>query len=1740
MFLQQTLITKWANAFNSYFAGRDINDAFNQHYRGIGLAHKNNSVQKDEVSHGDDFTMHDIFQNNNILSSILWDTIDTLFSKDSKYHYSYNSIKSDIESSYNSRGKVDVNAVARRIKENLNRAYNEQVDQQSQRERQEFPLMNDVVAFFSAVLGYNYNDTATRDNSRVRILSNYQNASGEWTRIVHYVEHLYVIQGAIDRFNNLEDTLELINFDNFFKALMKAEEKRGELSSSECHSLYLGFAYFKECLFLECTLCKANFQITKDKYNCKVCVKEANICKANWEATTKSNYNEAKEMFQKIEEIFKKINKLNGDVVPAKTVSSYMQEINANRLKVSDLKNKLTADAESKPEIIPQGFTVNELYVKIMGYVRNRSITPPTYDDELTKTIASAFSTVKEIYDYCVTEYKFCKNKYDKEQADKKKIDFEKELNEIKKFISENEKIISPDQDISDMTVEEIAKLKAKTITTKQQANMCQNTITKDIDSLNNLMNDINNYGGSTDNLVIEHYKTEVIQNLVPLFNETTDKIIPKLKSLYDILEEKYIKNPSIPDDIDQSCGDLVGIGDSKQTVAIDDKTFVTFSLMDESYSELFFESPDSHTTSIDFHDYSTYHNLVDAAVNVKKQPIFSDYGDIESYPCFKPFKYQLDSVRTMLTRFEGRGIFGDQVGLGKTIQALITADVMARCGAIRNAVIVANEHIIGQWRKECETKFRLKDNSYIFDLHPSKESQKNSYTLDELIDKLKEDGVTQSNENNTSSGLKVYFLSTEKLKKDDSIRKLKEAKEALELEAELYKNWVTPFDESFVALNADLSKERCISKLYKIANRLISEYNKAWAEDIRMIRRNLVDNYEGIVTGYKYDKDGECVYTDGECVWDHTLPKWSIIESNKRHGENLEAYKDVNGFFFSDIINYNNKLEEIRERCVALEERLEKIKKNAEFYKDRLIDLIIFDEVQDLLISFSKKDKLNKETSEELSLEEQKTIHKNADNNRLIQDFIASIQKKYAILISATPIRDDLDDIFNLLYMVDKTRLGDTIEEAKKRFYEGYCDGYWSLSDMANAEDPKKAFSNLNGLINSRFTRKRLYDTDVLECMCRQCATSDEINEAKELGRDNFGGIKFRTLVEVVSLAYKLLHPEKDTDSDSLIGEILSKKDFLFKDYFAEDEYETELPDDDYLLIVKEISRRIDKLKNIAVNKENVDLKEYVNCNDIEINICERFLAAYDTLVEYESLEDDDNVKVLNRSMPKKDAVKYMLDKCNTYCSFINKGLLDLFNNSLYSFDKGTNLRYPYLSDFIDRRRPPKKGVSIDCDSVDTKLDFISTSFTITENEELPDVMRKFYLTTMGLNNDDVVKSLQQNKVLLFEKDNHLRRDIYKLIRDPDESVILGKRFGDKRRVYVNLPTKTEELDEIGYTSDEYLDICYYDAKGRNSEACKEKYSEIIDKWDNNEDLTYEEQLLISRWHPDKETGIPSLEGTYANKSLDWFKDLDPSAENWNSVYLMNQSQIAGTNMEAANVMVIAQLDFFKDKTLRYLDPLEFEQLIGRISRTGQTEECIVYTCLYNGLRENELENFNSSILTSETYDQQFNELYYDILSDKEGFDLFGKCNTEVDFVVPVVMACLRQLYSNKNSAFTRRENYKNSNRELITVYESDDAKREAAEILKNVETFPQMLQFAKMWNDMGRVSIYRKGDYVTSLTATTEIKEMVRTYAKILSHNYDASKDDALKDEDIENIENIEGNQNTTTDSVETDESF
>lgn len=74
----------------------------------------------------------------------------------------------------------------------------------------------------------------------------------------------------------------------------------------------------------------------------------------------------------------------------------------------------------------------------------------------------------------------------------------------------------------------------------------------------------------------------------------------------------------------------------------------------------------------------------------------------------FTPFDYQTRAAQIMLRRFRGRGMFCDEVGLGKTIEAgLVIKEYLAR-NIVQRLMVLTPASLVEQWREELAVKFGL------------------------------------------------------------------------------------------------------------------------------------------------------------------------------------------------------------------------------------------------------------------------------------------------------------------------------------------------------------------------------------------------------------------------------------------------------------------------------------------------------------------------------------------------------------------------------------------------------------------------------------------------------------------------------------------------------------------------------------------------------------------------------------------------------------------------------------------------------------------------------------------------------------------------------------------------------------------------------------------------------------------------------------------------------------------------
>lgn len=71
-------------------------------------------------------------------------------------------------------------------------------------------------------------------------------------------------------------------------------------------------------------------------------------------------------------------------------------------------------------------------------------------------------------------------------------------------------------------------------------------------------------------------------------------------------------------------------------------------------------------------------------------------------------FWYQIETVKKVLRDFGGRVLLGDEVGLGKTIEACMAMKEFLLRGLVRSVLILTPASLVSQWKEELTSKFAL------------------------------------------------------------------------------------------------------------------------------------------------------------------------------------------------------------------------------------------------------------------------------------------------------------------------------------------------------------------------------------------------------------------------------------------------------------------------------------------------------------------------------------------------------------------------------------------------------------------------------------------------------------------------------------------------------------------------------------------------------------------------------------------------------------------------------------------------------------------------------------------------------------------------------------------------------------------------------------------------------------------------------------------------------------------------
>lgn len=106
-------------------------------------------------------------------------------------------------------------------------------------------------------------------------------------------------------------------------------------------------------------------------------------------------------------------------------------------------------------------------------------------------------------------------------------------------------------------------------------------------------------------------------------------------------------------------------------------------------------------------HILAGHSSLVDEAVGLWARPGFETFVSLPRLR-FEPFPYQLRAAERVLRHMHGRAVLADEVGLGKTIEALLIASELRLRGLASRILVLAPPGIVEQWGEELDRKFAL------------------------------------------------------------------------------------------------------------------------------------------------------------------------------------------------------------------------------------------------------------------------------------------------------------------------------------------------------------------------------------------------------------------------------------------------------------------------------------------------------------------------------------------------------------------------------------------------------------------------------------------------------------------------------------------------------------------------------------------------------------------------------------------------------------------------------------------------------------------------------------------------------------------------------------------------------------------------------------------------------------------------------------------------------------------------
>lgn len=101
-------------------------------------------------------------------------------------------------------------------------------------------------------------------------------------------------------------------------------------------------------------------------------------------------------------------------------------------------------------------------------------------------------------------------------------------------------------------------------------------------------------------------------------------------------------------------------------------------------------------------------YSLVISGYNIRLNETFDHLVCLGRLHDVQSFWYQEETAKKVMKRFRGRALLSDEVGLGKTIEALMVFSEYYRRGMVKNGLILTPTPLVSQWKGELQSKFGM------------------------------------------------------------------------------------------------------------------------------------------------------------------------------------------------------------------------------------------------------------------------------------------------------------------------------------------------------------------------------------------------------------------------------------------------------------------------------------------------------------------------------------------------------------------------------------------------------------------------------------------------------------------------------------------------------------------------------------------------------------------------------------------------------------------------------------------------------------------------------------------------------------------------------------------------------------------------------------------------------------------------------------------------------------------------